>query len=100
MALKTREGEAFLTLNGTQTQSSRTYDLLLELPRLREMKVAVARISPDSLHTAAVIGQYRGCLEGDLTPQAAWQATRDLLAGETCNGFWHGRPGLDQVMPA
>lgn len=100
MALKTREGEAFLTLNGTQTQSAKVYNLLLELPSLREMGVAVARISPQSAQTAAVIGAFRRCLDGAETPQAAWEEMRTLLAGETCNGFWHGRPGLEQVMAA
>lgn len=100
MALKTREGEDFLTLNGTQTQSARTYDLLLDFPALRQGNVAVARISPDAQHTAAVIQQFRQCIEGSLTPQVAWQQAGELLGGELCNGFWHGRPGLDQVMPA
>ncbi len=99
MALKTREGEDFLTLNGTQTQSARTHDLLLDWPVLQKLNVAVARISPDSRHTATVIDHFRQCLDGTLTPQAAWTATRDLLSGEVCNGFWHGRPGLEQVMP-
>lgn len=100
MALKTREGEAFLTLNGTQTQSAKVYNLLLELPRLREMGVAVARISPQAEHTASVIGLFRRCLEGELTSQVAWEETRQLLADDTCNGFWYGRPGLEQVMAA
>ncbi len=100
MALATREGEAFLTLNGTQTQSAKVYNLLLEMPRLIDIGVAIARISPQAEHTADVIGVFRRCLDGTLTPQAAWQEVRQLLAGETCNGFWHGRPGLDQVMAA
>lgn len=98
MALKTREGEAFLTLNGTQTQSARVYNLLLELPCLIDMGIAVARISPQAARTDEVIGAFRRCLDGALTPQAAWQEVRTLLADETCNGFWHGRPGLEQVM--
>jgi len=99
MDLKTREGEPFLTINGTQTQSAKVYDLLLELPQLQQMGIAVARISPQAEHTAGVIATFRQCLAGQLTPLAAWtQATG--LSGETCNGFWHARPGLDQVMPA
>ena len=100
MALQTREGEAFLTLNGTQTQSAKVYNLLLELPNLRDMGVAVARISPQVEHTAAIIGLFHRSLEGVVTPQAAWQEARQLLADETCNGFWHGRPGLEQIMAA
>ena len=100
LALATREGEAFLTLNGTQTQSAKVYNLLLELPRLVDMGIAVARISPQAEHTGEIIGLFRRCVDGALTPEAAWQETRQLLAGETCNGFWHGRPGLEQVMAA
>jgi len=100
MELKTREGEAFLTLNGTQTQSAKIYNLLLDWPRLAQLGVTVARISPQAQQTAAVIDVFRRCLDGALTPQAAWQATREVLADDLCNGFWHGRPGLEQVMPA
>lgn len=100
MILKTREGEDFLTLNGTQTQSAKIYNLLLDWPRLERMGVAVARISPQARQTAVVIDAFRRCLEGAYAPQAAWQATRDALADDLCNGFWHGRPGLEQVMPA
>ena len=64
------------------------------------MGIAVARISPQSEHTADVIGLFCRCLDGALTPQLAWQEARQLLSGETCNGFWHGRPGLEQVMAA
>ena len=100
MTLKTREGEAFLTLNGTQTQSARVYNLLLDWPRLQAMAVAVARISPQSKDTTVVIQTFRHCLEGTLSPQAAWQATREVLADDLCNGFWHGRPGLEQIVAA
>ncbi|MEN9455763.1 MAG: protease [Pseudomonadota bacterium] len=100
MALKTREGEAFLTLNGTQTQSAKVYNLLLDWQQLREMGVAVARISPQSKNTVAIVDVFRRCLEGVLSPQAAWQVTRETLADDLCNGFWHGRPGLEQIMTA
>lgn len=99
MALKTREGEDFLTLNGTQTQSAKIYNLLLDWPCLEQLGVAVVRISPQSQQTAAVIDVFRRCLEGTLAPKAAWQATREALTDDLCNGFWHGRPGLEQVMP-
>lgn len=100
MALKTREGEAFLTLNGTQTQSAKIYNLLLEMPALQALTVAIVRISPQAQQTAAVIGLFRRCLDGELTPKAAWEAVQEVLNGEICNGFWYGRPGLEQVMAA
>ncbi|MDD5175897.1 MAG: U32 family peptidase [Sterolibacterium sp.] len=98
LALATREGESFLTLNGTQTQSAKVYNLLLEMPALVATGVAVARINPQSEHTAELIDLFRRCRDALLTPQAAWEAARQHLPGEPCNGFWHGRPGLEQVM--
>lgn len=100
MALSTREGEAFLTLNGTQTQSAKVYNLLLDWPALLAQKVDVLRISPQSQNTTAVIDIFRRCCDATLAPHAAWEAVRPYLATEPCNGFWHGRPGLEQVMPA
>lgn len=98
LALKTRDGEAFLTLNGTQTQSAKVYNLLLELPGLHRLDVDVLRINPQSAHTADLIGLFCRCRDGLMTPQAAWDASQQHLPGQSCNGFWHGRPGLEQVM--
>ena len=98
LALKTREGEDFLTLNGTQTQSAKVYNLLLELPELRKSGVDVLRINPQSEHTADLIELFCRSRQGLVTPQAAWEASRQHLPGQPCNGFWHGKPGLEQVM--
>jgi len=98
LVLKTREGESFLTLNGTQTQSAKVYNLLLELPGLRSAGVDVLRINPQLEHSADLIELFCRCREGLMTPQAAWEASRSHLPGGPCNGFWHGRPGLEQVM--
>lgn len=100
MALATREGEPFLTLNGTQTQSAKVYNLLLELPALQAQQVEVLRISPQSQDTATIIDLFRRGCDGALAPRAAWDAAKPHIATEPCNGFWHGRPGLEQVMPA
>lgn len=98
LSLATREGEPFLTLNGTQTQSAKVYNLLLEMPALVAAGVAVARINPQHEHTAELIDLFRRCRDAVLTPRAAWEAALPHLPGEPCNGFWHGRPGLEQVM--
>ncbi len=91
LPLQTREGQPFLNLNGIQTQSASVYNLLPELAGLRRASVEVLRISPQSEGTAAVIGAFRRGLEGRTT------AVAELPGGADCNGFWHGRPGLDRV---
>lgn len=98
LALTTRESQPFLTLNGTQTQSASVYNLLLEWPQLAGIGVDVLRISPQSADCAAVIESFDGCRTGLTTPDAAWKAAQRRAPGPPCNGFWHGRPGMEQVM--
>lgn len=97
MELKTREGDRFLTLNGIQTQSARTYNLLLDLPELSAVGVDVLRISPQLEGTAEVLQAFQGALSGALSPRAAWDAVRNHMAAGACNGFWHGQPGLELI---
>ncbi|MBI4998325.1 MAG: U32 family peptidase [Rhodocyclales bacterium] len=87
MIVKTREGEDFLSLNGIQTQSAKVYNLLADLPDLAAAGVDVLRISPQSAATAAVLAAFRAAIDGQ-TAQ---------LDGDYCNGFWHGRPGLELI---
>jgi collagenase-like PrtC family protease len=87
MTVKTREGEPFLSLNGIQTQSAKVYNLLADLPDLAAAGVDVLRISPQSAGTAEVMAAFRAAIDG----QPAH------LDGDYCNGFWHGRPGLELI---
>ena len=86
--LKTREGEAFLTINGIQTMSAKVYHLEREMPELAATGVGLVRISPQSERMAELIAAYRALLDGTAVP---------MPAGDYCNGFWHERPGLDWV---
>lgn len=89
VALKTREGEDFLNLNGIQTQSSRIYSLLSELPELRRLGVDMLRVSPQSEGTLGVVAALHKAIDGGATPP--------MDAADTCNGFWFGKPGLERV---
>lgn len=84
LPLKTREGEPLLTLNGTQTQSAKVYSLVHEAGSLQEAGIGVLRVSPQSSGTLQVL-----------------RAIRDRIAvpaeAQTCNGFWHGRPGQERA---
>jgi len=63
LLLSTREDEAFLCINGIQTQSARTVNLLGEIDRFIDLGVDVLRISPQSR------GYYRA-LHGGIKPAA------------------------------
>ena len=95
--LKTREGETFLTLNGIQTQSAKVYNLLPELPALQVAGVDVVRLSPQSEHMDRIIAAFRGVLDGSLAPATAWEGIQADQVAAPCNGFWYGKPGLDQI---
>ena len=100
LPLATREGQPFLHINGVQTQSARVYNLLAELPELAEAGVTHLRISPQGERTMEVIDLFRQALDGRLDPQEAYAASQPLMPEAACNGFWHGRPGLEQYVTA
>ena len=97
LRLRTRDGEPFLVLNGIQTQSDHVQNLIGELPRLRELGVDALRISPQSRGTARIVESFRGVLDGAASPAAAREAMLEWAPAASCNGFWHGQPGLMQV---
>ena len=96
MRLRTREGAAFLVLNGIQTQSDRVVNLLGEFPALQDMGVDMLRISPQANNTARIVALFRGVLAGG-SMTLAMEELLALMPASACNGFWHGEPGLLQV---
>jgi len=98
LGLNTREGQAFLAFNGIQTQSAQIQNLIRELDALAQSGVDVLRISPQSAHTLEIVALFRQCLERSVDADAAARQIENLMPARACNGYWHGKPGLDQVM--
>lgn len=94
LALATREGTPFLTLNGIQTQSAQAYDLSDAVGELRSLGVEVVRLSPQSTGMTGVVAAFRAAIEGRIGPAEASRALAPL-ASARCNGYWHGTAGLD-----
>ena len=92
LALATREGESFLTLNGIQTQSAGIYNLIGELPALRALGIASLRLSPQSRHMGRVVDAFQAALGGE--GNAADSLAR-VMPGPAVDGYWHGRAGLE-----
>jgi len=97
MPLATGEGQPFLAFNGIQTQSAQIYNLIHELDELSQLGVDVLRINPQSAHTVEVVKLFRQCLDRDKTGDNAAREIADLMPAAVCNGYWHGKPGLEQV---
>lgn len=95
LLLSTREGEPFLVLNGTQTQSAAVQNLVTEMDDMRALGVHVARISPQSTDTDRVIDIFDQVRRGTLTGSVASQQLEALMPGRPCSGFWHGDPGQE-----
>ena len=100
LMLKTREGEEFLVLNGIQTQSARVYNLVDQLADMDEIGVDVVRLSPQSIDTHDVIAVFDAARRRAIAPAEALGKLEALMPAAGCNGYWHGRAGLEQGAPA
>ncbi|WP_026435610.1 U32 family peptidase [Acidovorax sp. JHL-9] len=97
LTLRTRESEDFLVLNGTQTQSARVYNLANELAAMGAMGVDLVRLSPQSQHMAQIIALFdeaRGPAQAGGVDYV--ERMQPFMPDQPCNGYWLGRPGLEQ----
>jgi collagenase-like PrtC family protease len=98
LPLQTKERQPFLVINGIQTQSTLVYNLIDALPSMRSAGVDVLRISPQAQHTERIIGLFDAVVNGRLDAAEALQQMTPLMPDGPCNGYWHGKPGLDQMV--
>jgi len=91
--LKTREDQAFLILNGIQTQSALTHQVLDQLPELAALGVDVLRISPQHEHSMQIIEIFNAGRNGaELEPLV--NDLLDLLPIGACNGYMMQQAGM------
>ena len=89
MTLKTREGQAFLCINGIQTMSAQSYNLLHEVPAMRELGIDIIRVSPQPTFTAEIVAAFDKARRGEpASARAAWNP--DGLV----DGYWFGDAGI------
>ena len=91
--LKTREDQDFLILNGIQTQSALTHQVLEQLPELETLGVDVLRISPQHKHTFEIIDIFDAGRKGaDLDHLG--KELLSLLPLGACNGYLVEQAGM------
>ena len=91
MTLKTREGQSFLCINGIQTMSAQSYNLLAEVPTMCEMGIDILRISPQPTYTAEIVAAFDAARNGrPAAANAAWNP-EGLV-----DGYWFGDAGIAQ----
>ncbi|MEN8212963.1 MAG: U32 family peptidase [Pseudomonadota bacterium] len=96
LTLKAQDDTRFLSLNGIQTQSAQTYNLLPELEQMRALGVDVARISPQSHNTGKVIDIFSRVMSGELDSSSGSTRLEKLMPSGSCDGYWHGDAGMAQ----
>ena len=92
LTLKTREGQDFLTINGIQTMSAQSYNLLHEIPDMLQMGIDIVRISPQKQHLDAIIGAFDAARNG----QAVSVDSSVWSASGLVDGYWFGDAGIVQ----
>ena len=91
--LKTREDQDFLVLNGIQTQSALTHQVLGQLPELESLGVDVLRISPQHEHTLEIIDIFDAGRNGAELEPLGKELLRLLPLG-ACNGYLVEQAGM------
>ncbi len=90
MTLKTREGQAFLAINGIQTMSAQTYNLLTEVPEMLKMGIDIVRVSPQPKHMPEIIAAFDAARRGEVVKAD----TSDWSTDGMVDGYWFGDAGI------
>jgi collagenase-like PrtC family protease len=92
LTLKTRDGQDFLCINGIQTMSAQSYNLLHEIPDMLRMGIDIARISPQQAHIGEIIAAFDAARRGEPVEVdgSAWNASGQV------DGYWFGDAGIVQ----
>jgi collagenase-like PrtC family protease len=91
MTLKTREGQPFLSINGIQTMSAQSYNLLGVVPDMLKMGIDIIRISPQLQNMNTIINAFDTARHGEsVNPD-----TRGWCAEGLVDGYWLGEAGIE-----
>lgn len=100
LLLRSQEDEPFLAMNGIQTQSAGSCNLLSAVPEMQELGVELLRLSPQSRGMERIVALFRQAIDGDIEPAEASALSDEIAEGESCNGFWYGEAGMTKVTEA
>ena len=91
MTLKTREGQPFLAINGIQTMSAQTYNLLAQIPDMMRMGIDSVRLSPQPEHMPEIVAAFAAARAGSTAPPEMTGWASDGMV----EGYWFGRAGRE-----
>lgn len=92
LTLKTREGQDFLCVNGIQTMSAQSYNLLHEIPDMLNIGIDIIRISPQKDHINEIIAAFDAARRGETINVNS----KDWNPCGLVDGYWFGDAGIVQ----
>ncbi|MBL4660010.1 MAG: U32 family peptidase [Alcanivoracaceae bacterium] len=97
LLMKTRENQEFLCINGIQTQSALTNNLIEQLDVMQNLGVDVVRISPQSQHTLQIIEAFSQVLAKKQPAQFFIAQLTSYATTGLCDGYWYGQAGMTKT---
>lgn len=94
MELKSLDGRAIFTANGTSILSADTHTLIEFVEDLSEIGVEAMRISPQYKGTEKVVEIYRARIDHSMNAKDALAALKVVTPGNFCNGWYKGEAGM------
>jgi collagenase-like PrtC family protease len=92
LTLKTRDAQPFLAINGIQTMSAQTYNLLVEVPAMQTIGIDIIRVSPQPEFMPQIIAAFDAARRGEsVAPDMSGWACDGMV-----DGYWFGEPGIAQ----
>lgn len=95
LAVKTQEQQAFITINGIQTQSASCLDLSQQLPELAALGVGVLRIQPQAGAMHDIVQGFAHAIQQGQVAQIAEHCLPEQAARS--NGYWQAQAGMNWV---
>lgn len=86
--LYSQEDQSLFQINGIQTQSHQTCNLLPEWETMQRIGVDIMRVSISSIEDLRIIKRLRDLISNE-------NKNIPLQALEQCNGYWHGETGIE-----
>lgn len=87
--LQTQEGQGLFQINGIQTQSFQTCNLLHEHKTMHQLGIQIMRFSANDISCLDKLDAFsEQCDEDTMIPR---------LEDDHCNGYWYGKPGIKRL---
>ena len=100
LLLSTQENKPFLIMNGIQTMSANSLNLIGQVEIMREIGVDIIRVSPQFTDTRKIIKIFKNRAENLIDSNTATEKLRLLNSGPYCDGYWFEKEGMKRVKSA